>query len=389
MRILHIIDSLNPDQGGTVECVRQIGTAVTALGHTVEVAVLRDLETDPWIKEFPLQAHALGPAIGFYGYNMRLIGWLEIHGCSFDAWIVNGLWQFQGLAASRVAKRSHVPYFVYSHGMLDPWSRRANPIKYLKKFFYWLLVERSILINAHRVVFTSIEESKLAEQFFPTSGWIPAVVGNGVAEPPACSAEDMQSFRNEFPRIGNRRVWLFLSRIHSKKGLENLLKAYSEIAAVDDPPCLVIAGTGEGTYVERLKTLSRQLRIDRHIVWTGPLYGIRKWAAFKSAELFVLASHQENFGIVIAEALAMGIPVCTTTAVNIWREVDEEGAGIVCDDSVTALSVALKKWSALSPNERAAFGSRARSCFERHFEIDSAARKLVSAIQDSIIPENI
>ena len=119
LRILHVINSLDPREGGTVECVRQIGGSLSRAGHAVEVAVCRDLPDADWLGSFPLKSYPLGPGVGKYSYTPRLRRWLREHGLNYDAWIINGLWQYQGLGASRVAKELGIPYFVYPHGMLD------------------------------------------------------------------------------------------------------------------------------------------------------------------------------------------------------------------------------------------------------------------------------
>ena len=119
--------SVDPKGGGPVEGVRQRGLCLQGMGHSVELVTLDD-PVAPWVQGFALPVHALGPTGGGYRYNQRLVPWLAAHARDYDAIVVNGLWQYHSFAAWRVLKRAGVPYFVFTHGMLDPWFKRAYPI---------------------------------------------------------------------------------------------------------------------------------------------------------------------------------------------------------------------------------------------------------------------
>ena len=382
LRILHIINSLDPRHGGTVECVRQIGGSIASRGHTVEVAVCDDLPESTWLKTFPLKSYPLGPGLGKYAYTTRLREWLREHGGDYDAWIINGLWQYQGYGASRVATELRIPYFVYPHGMLDPWNRRAHPFKYIKKLMYWLAAERSTLENASGLVFTSAEEAVLAQRYFPSSNWSQIVVGNGIAEPPPVSEAEVAAFREVYRIAPDEKVMLFLSRIHPKKGIDLLLRAFAR-PSLYSRFVLVIAGTGEEAHVLALKNLARELRVEERVRWVGHLEGQAKWSAFRAADLFVLPSHQENFGIAVAEALAAGTPVCTTTSVNTHTFISQYRAGLVCRDEESDLARALERWQNLGHEEVLEVRRRARRCFEQNFRVDVASGRLLEAILQS------
>ncbi len=136
MRLLHLVPSVDPQGGGVIEGVRRIHDALTALGHSGDVVSL-DSPDAPCVRDYPGTVVATGPSISSYGYNERLLPWLKAHAGGYDAVIVNGLWQYVGLAARRALHGSGTPYFVYSHGMLDPWFKRRYPLKHLKKWLYW------------------------------------------------------------------------------------------------------------------------------------------------------------------------------------------------------------------------------------------------------------
>lgn len=384
LRVLHIIDSLDPRQGGTVECVRQVGAAVAARGHAVEVASCRDVPGDAWLASFPLKVHALGPALGKYAYTPRLRAWLREQGRAFDAWIINGLWQFHGLGASRIAHRLGVPYFVYAHGMLDPWSRRAAPLKYVKKLAYWAAAERWMLDHAAAILFTSQEESVLARGYFPVAGWREQVVGNGIADPPRVARADADGFRAAHGIDAGKQVVLSLGRIHPKKGIDLLLRAFASLPAARERLVLVVTGEGEAGYVESLRQLGGTLGIEANVRWTGGLYGAEKWNAFAASDLFVLPSHQENFGIALVESLAAGVPVCTTTGVNIHPMVTRYGAGFVCRDDAGEVAACLARWIAMGEGEKDAMRAAARRCFEEQFRVEAAAARLLEALHAAI-----
>ena len=370
--------------GGTVECVRQIGSAISGRGHEVHVVACGDAPEAKWLKDFPLPAYAMGPGMGRYAFTPRLRTWLRENGRKYDAWIINGLWQYQGFGAAPIASAMGIPYFVYPHGMLDPWNRRAHPLKFVKKLLYWLAAERRTLQGASGVLFTSEEEAVLAQSYFPVSGWKGVVVGNGIADPPAIEADETRSFRKERSIGEDKRVLLFLSRIHPKKGIDIFLRAYAKSPSVRDRFTVVIAGDGDAAYVSELQALSRRLGLEQEVRWTGPLYGRSKWIAMSAADLFVLPSHQENFGIVVPEAMSMGVPVCTTPHVATYKFVQSDQAGLVCDDEERSLAAALKSWAELDPARVGEMRRNARRSFETNFRVATASQRVLDLIEASI-----
>src|SRR5277367_3981203 len=145
MRLLHVVHSLNPDRGGPSESVRVFVLAHQRAGNEVEVATLDDPAAGPDSDGFQsllsCPVHACGPGRSNYGYNPRLDRWLAANFERFDGVIVNGIWQYHGVAARRaVAERK--PYVVFAHGMLDPYFKSRYPLKHLKKVAYWLIHER-------------------------------------------------------------------------------------------------------------------------------------------------------------------------------------------------------------------------------------------------------
>ena len=162
-----------------------------------------------------------------------------------------------------------------------------------------------------------------------------------------------------------------------------LINAFAKAAGADPALHLIMAGPGEASLVEALKTQAAQLGVAHRVTFTGMIKGDVKWGAYDVAEAFVLSSHQENFGIVVAEALAWGVPVLTTYQVNIWREIQEAGAGIIHADTQAGADQLLFDWMALSPAQQSTMRTAAKACFAQHFEIQNVTQNLLTALEDA------
>jgi glycosyltransferase involved in cell wall biosynthesis len=380
MRILQLIPSANPALGGPGEVVRQFGSTLIEAGHKVETASLDDPRAT-WLEGSGMPVHALGPGILKYCYSSRIVPWLKEHARKFDCVIVNGLWQYVGLATWRASKSLPVPYFVFTHGMLDPWFRRAHPLKHLKKWLYWLPAEYRILRDARAVLFTCEQERLLARQSFEIYRCNEAIVNLGIARPAGDRDQQRRVFLNAFPELVSKRALLFLGRIHPKKGCDLLLTAFAGVAPRDRSLQLVMAGPQERAYTLELQSLAQKLEIPHRITWTGMLSGDLKWGAFHSADAFVLPSHQENFGIAAVEALACGLPVLISDQINIHREIEGDDAGLVSSDTQEGTIALLERWLALPETQRERMRAHARMCFERRFEIRRAAQGLIGVLR--------
>ena len=202
--------------------------------------------------------------------------------------------------------------------------------------------------------------------------------------PTSPTQHSVEAFLQRFPELRGKRIWTFLGRIHPKKGLDLLLKAFRKVNAEHTNIHLLVAGPGDLSYVSSMRRLASNAGISPSVTFAGPLYDEDKWAAFKVSELFVLPSHQDNFSMAVAEALAMGVPVCISDKVNIWREISSSNAGVVCADDLPSLIGALKRWSQYTGDERLAFSKRARACFEAHFRVEQMAKKLFERISEDV-----
>lgn len=380
MRILHIISTLNPAAGGPAEGVRTL-FSYAAEGYVGE-AVTLDAPDAPFLQGLPFKVHALGPVDAIYAYSPKLVPWLKANRDNYDGVIVNGLWQFGGLSAL-LAIRGHKPYMVFSHGMLDPYFKKAYPLKHLKKAVYWYLAQYWVLRNAYRVLFTTESERKLAEQSFGLWSWKQEVVPYGIKAPSAPPQQDIEAFYTEVPQVRGKRFLIYLSRIHRKKGCDSLVEAFCEAAKTDPDLHLVIAGPDQDGWVPKLKAIAAQAGYADRIHWPGMLRGAPKWGAFRAAEAFILPSHQENFGIAVSEALAVAKPVLLSDKVNIGDMIRDEGCAFIEPDTLDGTRSLLARWIALTPEQRLAMSTAAAECFRTRFDMLETAQKIIGLFEQA------
>ena len=371
MHILHVISSMSPADGGPPKAVRQLVEAYVEIGDSIEVACQDDPD-EPYLADIPCPVHALGPSfLGRYGLSPRLWRWLHSNAHRFDGIVMNGIWTFPGLAVSSAARRARTPYGVFVHGGLDPWFNRTYPLKHLKKLLYWPL-QHAVLRDAQAVFFTTRTERDLAQTSFSPSRWKSVVVPYGINDPEerrkaperaradgverrrlrrGRPAEQIEEFYRRLPALRDRGFLLFLGRLHEKKGCDLLLQAFARTAASAPEVDLVIAGPDHAAMQGKLQHLAEKLGIASR----------------------VLPSHQENFGIAVVEALAVGRPVLISNQVNIWRDVESDAAGLVDDDTVDGTERLLRRWFHFPAPERKAMGVRARDCFVSRYAMNRAA----------------
>lgn len=391
MKILHVIASVDLRGGGPIEGVFKSAQVWSSHGHDVRIASL-DSPDSEWAVSSPVPTIALGSPRRWqsrlrkllpwvrYGYAPGFTPWLRANAADFDIIIVNGLWNYASFGAWRALHRLGSPYFVFTHGMLDPWFNRAYPVKHLFKATFWKLFEHKVLRDARGVLFTCEEERRMARQSFAPYTAREHVVGYGTTDIGGDPAEQVAAFFSTVPKARGRRLMLFLSRIDRKKGIDLLLTAFARHAGRFPDLDLVIAGPDQAGLQASLMDLSSSLGIAARVHWTGMLTGAAKWGAFRAAEFFVLPSHQENFGVVVAEAMALSRPVLITNKVNIWREVALDGAGIVVDDTADAIAAGLAQMCSLTSSQLDEIGRKARSGFLNRYNLEDNAMQLLSLL---------
>jgi glycosyltransferase involved in cell wall biosynthesis len=370
MRIIHTIASTRLDHGGTSRSVPALCDALAELG--VDVHLLAGRPSDDAVPcRWPTDAnrvHAVRESshMRAWGIGGKLRKELQ-ELCADGECIIHdhGVWLATNHAAAAFARSRRIPRIVSPRGMLSAWALRSGR---LKKRAAWLAYQRRDLATATSFHATSQQE---ADEIRSSGLKQPiAVIPNGIVFP-----------RNEPPRAernGERRM-LFLSRVHPKKGLVNLLRAW-HATAPDDAWRLVIAGPDDGGHRAELEQEVANLRLARHVSFLGEIDDESKWSLYSQADVFVLPSFSENFGLVVAEALAAGTPVITTTATP-WREVGERQMGWQVEPTVEGLAAALREATAVGPAQLQDMGARGASWVRQTFSWPSVAQRMTAFYQ--------
>lgn len=403
-RILHVISSMDPTLGGPIQGVHNYVEECFKHSMKNEVVCL-DEPHKSFIREQNIVVHALGPANNCWSYSNKLRPWLKQHLHRFDVVLIHGLWLYNGYAVMKemeaLKKQQSYPIhfpkvFVMPHGMLDPYFQQApeRKLKAIRNSIYWQFIESKVVNRANGVLFTCKEELLLARKTF--NNYHPNKEYNilyGIANPPPFNVAMNEVLHQQCPSLAKRPYLLFLSRIHQKKGIESLIQAYAEVyvnntgisgeSKAPNFPLLVIAGPGLNTpYGKKLQQLIERLHLHDLVVFPGMISGDAKWAAFYGCDCFVLPSHQENFSIAVAEALACSKPVLISKKINIWREINNCNAGLMEDDTLEGTISLLLNWKNLSEGEKFIMKENARNCYENNFAIGPATIRMLKVFHE-------
>lgn len=408
MKIVYSIADLQPESGGPSRSVSALSAAVAESGAAVELVALEygDGRAAPIVPPKPAQT-TLVPCRGASTKGFRPPSEFEAalrKACAHGADVGgrrqvilhdNGLWLPTNHAAARVARRNQIPFIISPRGMLTPWAMRFHGFQ---KRLAWLLYQRRDLQSAKVLHATSRQE---AEEFRALGLTQPvAVVANGVDLPDKSRGQRSEDgsqkseVRNQTsdlrPPISGLRTLLFLSRIHPKKGLLDLVEAWALVQStgpqehctagqqVSGRPKwrVVVAGGDEEGHLAEVKAEIRKQKVENDFEFVGEVADEKKWDWYRSADLFVLPSKSENFGIVIAEALACGVPVITTRGTP-WEDLTAHRCGWWTAMGVGPLADALNEAVRLTDEERHTMGLRGRKLVEDHYTWSAAAKKMV------------
>ena len=443
MKLLRVIASMDPVTGGPCQGIRYSIPNLHSEGCLNEVVCLDD-PSAPFFGNDPFVIHALGRSRGPLRYHSALLPWLEKNLGRFDAVIVHGLWLWPSIAtwmaiqklrkqarslatssgftapltpSSQLPTPKTLPYFVMPHGMLDPWFQKepGRRWKAVRNCVYWRLVERRVIRDAAAVLFTCDRELELARTTFPLYAPNREInVGYGVPDPPVHTEEMDRFFHKSCPALTPGQPYLlFLGRIHPKKGVDLLIRAYAEVyGSMDSPanalPALVIAGPIDSDYAQEMIRLADELLpgsvflpqsssevpntysplpMNRPAIhFTGMLQGESKWGALYRCEAFILPSHQENFGIAVAETLSCGRPVLISDKVNIFREVEAARAGLVTSNDLEGVTSLLQRWVHLEDLDCHEMARNAERLFHEQFHNKTTALHLLKVLKQ-VAPE--
>lgn len=369
MSVVHVVAGLHPSAGGPSRTVVQLTDAL-ASHPDVDVTLLsQTLAGEPAVAsrvnavDRRMPASSSPRAIRFalpirqaLGNTLRERRPSVVHS--------HGLWNPANHWASRAARRHGIPLVVHPRGMLEPWALRH---KAWKKRIGMALFQRQDLETASALIATSPMEYENIRKLGLRQPI--ALIPNGVA---MASLRDVEHEPNRH-RERTRSV-LFLSRVHPIKGLLNLVQAWSRLAPRNWR--LRIAGPNEGGHLDEVMARARQLGIHESVDYLGEVDGEQKAATYRDADLFVLPTFSENFGVVVAEALAHGVPVITTRGAP-WADLETERCGWWIDIGVDPLLEALRAATALSDDERRAMGARGRG-YVRRYDWEAVARDTIA-----------
>jgi len=384
MRILHVIPFMHPSAGGPPVVVENFVSKTSRLGHRSEIIstarfchgderiLLRRLnELAPTTFLSPSRAFTSlhGPTRRQFGESIRAADIVHLH----------TLWNPVNIIARQECARHRRPYVLMPHGMLDPYSLT---VKRWRKALYLWAIERRNILAAQRLIYTTEEEMRLAAIESPTAPK-GVVVPLGGEVPCEDSKELALGFLERFPRARGRRQLLFLGRLHFKKGLDRILMVLPAIAKIFPEVLLTVVGDGTPDFEAALKRTITAQGLENSVMMTGRLDGAEKWGAYASAELFLLPSRQENFAIVVAEAMQMGVPVVISNKVNTREYVEDAGAGVVLDEVRMESRLEHAILSLLQDCGRLRLmGKCGQEYARRHLTWEAAARRLLNCYDD-------
>lgn len=339
MRVLHVVPGIADAFGGPLN-VPHLLRGLEAQG--VDVTLLTTNDDPNGRLDIPLREpvlkdgvryvfHNVWPMAGRYGLAPSLLRTLHERLPAVDLVHIHWIYNFACIAAARASLRAGVPFVVQPRGSLDPYVQRKNSA--LKRA-YLATVGRPLLTHADAVVFTAEQERDRAMYSPRRPEWI---VPNGIDWALYEDLPQRGTFREAFPRVSGPFL-LFLGRLARQKGIDRLLHAFARVLQARPDLQLVLAGPDHEGYEAEMRALVRTLGLDARVIFAGFLGGELKRAAFVDADLFVLPSNFENFGTVIIEALACGLPVVISDQVHIHRELASAGAATVVTSSVESVA---------------------------------------------------
>ena len=342
MRILHYIQSVDFRNGGPPRAVVDQVATMKSRGHEAGLAtsVIRDVPAE-WLEEdadgFP-EVVRLGPVGGplarLDGSSVSTIR--EAVG-RYDIVHLHGVWETSTLQVAAACREADTPHVISLRGMLDDWSMEQSR---WRKRLYMLAGGRKMLERASAVHCTADAELAQSSKWFPRGRG--AVVPNLMDMSPYASVPDPSDARNQWPELESSDFSvLFLSRIQHKKGMEHLVEAMSILASRGDAPHLMIAGTGDSEYEDRIRKMADDHGLASKISWVGHVGGDLKNSLFAACDVFALPTSQENFGFVFFESLACGTPVITTDLVDTRDEIARSGGGVIIPQDAAAFADAV------------------------------------------------
>lgn len=359
MKILHI-GTIDAAEGGTAAAVYLFMKGIQRQGCETAILMPPPGERGHLLGTDVETIYSQSPRFGKFYWIPDIVFSIEKAG-AIDAIHINGLWRMIGYQTARYAVKHGIPYVVSPHGMLYPEALART--KAFKRFAL-STYEKYVIEHAAVIHVTCAEEAEHIRNLGFKNRM--EIIPNAV-EIPADSFQK-QDYSN-FNRIG------YLGRFHPRKHIELLIRGFARFAENDGHKRLILIGDGDSEYLSSLKEEVRKLQIENQVEFTGFLTGAEKYKAIKSLDALVVPSDFENFGIIVVEAMAFGVPVVASKGTP-WRILEEERCGYWRDNAPGAIADALGRLSALSADERRAMGRRAVALADRLYSVDAVGRQL-------------
>ena len=353
VRVLHVIASVAPRYGGPSTAIWPMTAALREVcGFTVEIAATDADGAAGRLTMQDLPAARAGTVHLFkrdwsesFKYSHELGRWLQEHAPDYDVIEAHGHWNYPIVASCRAAHRAGVPYILRPCGMLSGYTWRKSR---LKKRIFWWMAERTNVLRAAGFHVTSREER---EEVLRLGVTVPVeIIPPGIENEAWVAPVDSGWLRRQCPQAGDRPIVLFLSRLHPKKGIiDFLLPAFAKLQT---DAYLAMAGGEDPHAPGYAKTVEKEIHrlgLRDHCQLLGQIPPQQRWQAFDGATLFILPSHTENFGFVVAEAMARGSPVIVTTGVQFAEHVTASEGGTIVPTDAAVIASTLDSWLADLP----------------------------------------
>ena len=376
IKILRIITTINPTYGGPAHAIISSSLVLSKQGFKIDI-LTSDQEDSNFFKSKKIRIINKGPRIGTFGFSLKFTLWLLKHRHEYDMFIIHGLWTYPSLIAKILLKKK---YFVFTHGQLDPYFSN-NFFKRIKKQIYWLLIEKSNLLNARSILLTSQgEKDTLEKTFVNTQGIEKKVIKYGIVKPNLNKKKNLRQFYFKFPNLKNKHFYLFLGRFHEKKGCDIIIKSVKKIKNFNKK--ILLAGPqNKSEYEIKIKNLIKKENLEKKILFSKALYDDIKWGALLASQATLLPSHGENFGVALVESLCLGKPVLTTYKVNIYKVILESNAGFIANDNTKSFTKILKKFSRLNKSKLKKLSNNSFYCYKKNFDLLSKKNSLGSFLK--------
>ena len=375
-KILRIISSLDPEYGGPPAAIVDSTIALNKIGFKVDI-VTHDNKESQFVKIKNTTIHNLGPSLlGDYNLNFKFTKWLIQNRSKYDLFIVHGLWQFNTLAARLFLKKK---YYVFVHGQLDP-SYKKFFFNKIKKFIYWNLIEKKNLKDSKFILLTNKKEKDLLnDTYVNTKGLKKKVVDYGILEPKYDTSKVKKIFYKKFKSLKDKDFYIYLGRFHNKKGCEIIMNAVKYFSLRKKPINVLMCGSNN-IYKKYLQKISKDLNIEKNIIWSNFLKNDIKLGALLSSKAMLLPSYGENFGVALVEAMACGIPVLTTNKVNIYNYIIENNAGYISSPNNVNFIKIINKFENLKKSNITQLKKNAYRCFKNNFLLSKKIKILAEYI---------